>query len=189
MLGSLLSTDALCINQLDIKERNHQVQRIADIYSQAERVIAWLGLETEASQTAFKFLATSYERSHFNRRENVEDPGWNAMEDGCKRDYWKRVWIVQEICLAQQVVIMCGNTQVPWNYISELRMIRKHCWLQYLCKGEREFMRSLLSRIDHVKETHQKKGCLLWTLLESVKEYSVKKYTIKSMAGTVRAAE
>jgi hypothetical protein len=166
----VLWIDAICINQSDINERNHQIRQMADIYSQAQRVIAWIGLETEASQAAFKFLTTSYNRAPFNRRELMDDPGWNALKDVYKRDYWKRVWIVQEICLAQRVVIMCGNTQIPWNYISEVRKTRKHCWQQYLSKGEREFMRSLLSRIDHAKETHQTKGCILWTLLESFEE-------------------
>ncbi|KUJ13322.1 HET-domain-containing protein, partial [Mollisia scopiformis] len=35
--------DALCINQKDVKERNHQVAQMGKIYSQASRVIAWLG--------------------------------------------------------------------------------------------------------------------------------------------------
>ncbi|KAH8725333.1 heterokaryon incompatibility protein-domain-containing protein, partial [Phaeosphaeriaceae sp. PMI808] len=39
----VLWVDAICINQSDINERNHQVQQMADIYSQAQRVIGWLG--------------------------------------------------------------------------------------------------------------------------------------------------
>lgn len=165
----VLWIDAICINQSDIDERNQQVRRMAYIYSECLRVIGWLGVETEGSRVAFKFLANSY-HSPRDRRALINDPGWQALKDVYQRDYWKRVWIVQEICLARQVVFVCGNTQIPWNYITELRKRRMHCWLQYLSQGERDFMRSLLSRIDHVRETHQKKGCRLWTLFESFKE-------------------
>ena len=34
--------DAVCINQLDIGEKGHQVGRMASIYSQAKAVLAWL---------------------------------------------------------------------------------------------------------------------------------------------------
>jgi Heterokaryon incompatibility protein (HET) len=37
--------DALCIDQMDVPERNQQVRSMADIYSIAACVIAWLGLE------------------------------------------------------------------------------------------------------------------------------------------------
>ncbi|KAF2437441.1 hypothetical protein P171DRAFT_336676, partial [Karstenula rhodostoma CBS 690.94] len=35
--------DALCINQQDGVERNHQVQQMGEIYSKATSVISWLG--------------------------------------------------------------------------------------------------------------------------------------------------
>ena len=38
-----LWADALCINQADIAERGRQVLLMADIYSSAELVFAWLG--------------------------------------------------------------------------------------------------------------------------------------------------
>jgi hypothetical protein len=43
----MLWIDAICINQSDISERNQQVQQMADVYTRAHRVIAWIGLETE----------------------------------------------------------------------------------------------------------------------------------------------
>ena len=35
--------DAVCINQDDLEERNHQIQRMRDIYRFADMVIIWLG--------------------------------------------------------------------------------------------------------------------------------------------------
>ncbi|OAG06323.1 uncharacterized protein CC84DRAFT_1090801, partial [Paraphaeosphaeria sporulosa] len=37
--------DALCIDQTNAAERNHQVQKMGQIYSNAEEVIVWLGKE------------------------------------------------------------------------------------------------------------------------------------------------
>ncbi|KAK4112968.1 HET-domain-containing protein, partial [Canariomyces notabilis] len=39
----VLWIDAICINQSDLRERNHQVQQMADVYSRAQQVIAWIG--------------------------------------------------------------------------------------------------------------------------------------------------
>lgn len=39
----ILWTDALCINQQDVRERNHQVGQMGKIYSQAAEVLVWLG--------------------------------------------------------------------------------------------------------------------------------------------------
>ncbi|KAH8883497.1 heterokaryon incompatibility, partial [Thozetella sp. PMI_491] len=40
-----LWVDAICIRQSDIDERIQQVSRMGDIYSQASRVLVWLGDE------------------------------------------------------------------------------------------------------------------------------------------------
>lgn len=37
--------DALCINQADVSERNHQVQQMAQTYENAQEVVSWLGTD------------------------------------------------------------------------------------------------------------------------------------------------
>ncbi|KAF2799471.1 hypothetical protein K505DRAFT_230911, partial [Melanomma pulvis-pyrius CBS 109.77] len=44
--------DAICINQNDTKERNHQVQMMREIYMKADQVIAWLGEAKDDSDLA-----------------------------------------------------------------------------------------------------------------------------------------
>jgi hypothetical protein len=39
----MLWVDALCINQEDTTERNHQVMQMGAIYEKAKRVVVWLG--------------------------------------------------------------------------------------------------------------------------------------------------
>lgn len=164
----MLWIDALCINQSDTAERNHQVQMMAAIYSGAYRVLIWLGLETATSKEAFEFLRTTYQRSPYNREELKHHEGWRVLEELCSREYWKRVWIVQEICLASRLVLCCGTSQIPWVYLSELRQCRKNVWPRYMSRGEQAFMRSLPARIDQQKASRDKNaGCSLWTLLEA----------------------
>ncbi|KAK6604740.1 hypothetical protein H4I96_05322 [Botrytis cinerea] len=44
----ILWVDALCINQYDTFERNHQVGQMSKIYEQATRVICWIGVDEGA---------------------------------------------------------------------------------------------------------------------------------------------
>jgi hypothetical protein len=44
--------DAICINQEDLEERNHQVSFICRIYSLSKDLVVWLGEEDQASRIA-----------------------------------------------------------------------------------------------------------------------------------------
>ena len=50
----ILWADGICINQKDVKERSHQVMLMAAIYSQATRVLCWLG-DDEDSHASHTF--------------------------------------------------------------------------------------------------------------------------------------
>ncbi|KAI4173796.1 MAG: hypothetical protein LQ346_008354 [Caloplaca aetnensis] len=52
----VLWIDAICVNQQNLEERGHQVQRMADIYRNAKQVIAWLGPEGDNSALAMETL-------------------------------------------------------------------------------------------------------------------------------------
>lgn len=36
------------------------------------------------------------------------------------RDYWKRLWIIQEVLLARYLVICCGNSLILWQHFGQL---------------------------------------------------------------------
>ena len=48
--------DAICIQQSDVSERNHQVRMMGLIYKRAAFVLAWLGMDCEK---ALQQLATA----------------------------------------------------------------------------------------------------------------------------------
>jgi hypothetical protein len=116
--------NAICINQDSVLERNHQVQMMRQIYSNAESVSVWLGEADRelTSDIAMDFLAT---RSRIFRDGEVwpkqqKSFPWSkhqaeSLLDLCRRDYWSRVWIVQEIFLAEQLTICCGAKKVSWQ--------------------------------------------------------------------------
>lgn len=52
----ILWIDALCINQDDLEERAQQVKLMAEIYSSAERVLAWVGPSSHNSNVALNMF-------------------------------------------------------------------------------------------------------------------------------------
>lgn len=50
--------DALCINQEDLNERNHQVRRMKTIYESASRIIVWLGPAEDESDLAMAKISS-----------------------------------------------------------------------------------------------------------------------------------
>jgi hypothetical protein len=53
--------DAICINQSNVAERNGQVSRMGQIYSNAESVIVWLGPLDRKVQAFFRDLIRLYQ--------------------------------------------------------------------------------------------------------------------------------
>jgi hypothetical protein len=49
--------DAICINQSDVLERNHQVKNMKLVYQAASAVLAWLGRITAGSKQGLKVLS------------------------------------------------------------------------------------------------------------------------------------
>lgn len=139
----VLWIDATCVDQRNLKERSRQVERMSDIYRLAERVLVWLGPESEDSSEALEWL---------NKRGSLVVVDWNletmtysskvpdvAKEwytapqlilcDGLptpaiihllSRSWFQRLWIRQEIQLANQenAVLYCGAKGIPWRLFS-----------------------------------------------------------------------
>ncbi|KAF8846852.1 HET-domain-containing protein, partial [Acephala macrosclerotiorum] len=108
--------DAICIDQENILERNHQVELMSTLYSQAHSVIAWLGPEADDSWMAMIYFQRIGRKTTGDILSILASSGlWQdtprhvAISAVLERGYWKRLWIIQEIVLAPQVVFLCGN--------------------------------------------------------------------------------
>jgi hypothetical protein len=101
----VLWVDAVCINQNDFQERNHQVMQMGQIYSKAERVVVWLGESNEDSKIAIDFLVKTGAGTRWTLlphasvlEEDATIQGnkqLSAVESLCARQYWRRLWIIQ----------------------------------------------------------------------------------------------
>ncbi|KAE8443589.1 hypothetical protein EG329_001751 [Mollisiaceae sp. DMI_Dod_QoI] len=180
----LLWADAVCINQADTAERTEQVQQMGDLFSLAQRVLIWTGLdnrmkegfkcleflsqrhnseadhgpggwlpirvhsaphfqyindsedisnfESPAHKTTEKLENTQIgtllesqgqdEHTRFVRYEDstskrallsgVEKHEYNLLTKFFTRPYFQRRWIIQEVALAKEVSLYCGNAVI-----------------------------------------------------------------------------
>ncbi|PVH70544.1 hypothetical protein DL98DRAFT_472570, partial [Cadophora sp. DSE1049] len=98
-----LWVDFLCIDQQNIVERNHQVLRMYSIYGKAALVTVWLGSEIHDSHLAFEFMrifAKEAKDPHWVRRtirEHTFSREWHAVDHLLHRNWWRRLWIIQEM--------------------------------------------------------------------------------------------
>ncbi|KAM0215724.1 hypothetical protein ACHAQI_002822 [Fusarium lateritium] len=116
--------DAICIDQANVRERNHQVNLMRDIYSRAEKVYIWLGKEADESDLAMDFLINRVKRKLKVKGLGFKRP-WSrnvgkALTQLCERSYWRRMWIIQEIICAQNITIWCGTKSCEWSAIENL---------------------------------------------------------------------
>ncbi|KAE9363246.1 HET-domain-containing protein, partial [Stipitochalara longipes BDJ] len=96
----VLWVDALCINQENDVERSHQVFQMGSIYSHARQVCVWLGLADTCAYGVARLLRRK-ELSEEVKQGIIRRPEeWYDMAEFCKREYWDRLWIIQEVELA-----------------------------------------------------------------------------------------
>jgi hypothetical protein len=89
--------DALCIDQENTEEREHQVKKMGHIYSCAKRVVSWFG----SDRTISLFL-------HFAKAGKYNYSG--GLHSFHLSPYWERAWITQEIALARRISFMACKT-------------------------------------------------------------------------------
>lgn len=134
----IIWADGICINQEDKVEIPQQLMLMGKIYRQAETVLCWIGAEKQSTRTAFRLIAniaTAFHVQISGTRESfiqsgaaipeviieeelldeVKGDAWPAIIDVFTRPYFGRIWVVQEVVLAQQATIICGTNQIPWS--------------------------------------------------------------------------
>ncbi|KAK3367713.1 heterokaryon incompatibility protein-domain-containing protein [Podospora didyma] len=103
----LLWVDAICIDQENIEERGQQVSMMDLIYQQASRVLIHLGDAYGTTDAAMDIIA---------RREIVQDLDklMIVVEFFQTQPWFNRVWVLQEVALAEVALVICGTQCVPW---------------------------------------------------------------------------
>jgi len=112
----LVWIDGLSINQEDEKERAAQVQLMDQIYAKATHVAIWLGPEMDDSARAIRVLEELRDGRRASEWIDMIDQGDRvALRFLFERDYWKRLWVVQEIYHARRKIVYCGASNLPWH--------------------------------------------------------------------------
>ena len=137
-----LWVDQVCINQTDGSEKAQQLLIMGDIYSKADRVLAWLGPPDDDSDNAMRLFPALVDRLQTldnqhneidtnNRNHEMSIDGTTleqtltslpqlgrdnkrALHKLFLRPYFSRVWTLQELALGNDSVVVCGNEEFPF---------------------------------------------------------------------------
>ncbi|KAH8678284.1 heterokaryon incompatibility protein-domain-containing protein [Xylariales sp. PMI_506] len=113
--------DAMCINQRDNDERKAQVEMMGRIYKAAESVTVWLGTCPAVWSSGVQHLNSSPNPDLTQQAEgdaNSKLPGEPSFLANVgaiyilTRRWFKRLWTVQEVCLAQEIVFRLGRHRI-----------------------------------------------------------------------------
>lgn len=129
----LIWLDQICIAQDNPAEKRDQIYRMGAIYSRAEKVFIWLGPTATSSDTALAKMETMLDdvkemnNATITRIEIPDntvavinaDHGW-TYGHLLSRQWFRRLWTVQEALLARKLVVMCGYREVDFDLFVEL---------------------------------------------------------------------
>ncbi|KAK3699133.1 hypothetical protein LTR37_016607 [Vermiconidia calcicola] len=134
--------DAICINQEEVIERNHQVRDMGQIYANASTVLVWIG---QGSDTK---LAEEYRYGH-NTTCTEEEPEDSLLYSS----YWSRTWIIKELLLARNVELLWRSRVFTWQSFCErtydlvvrTKLVSLGLWREHLLWAERVYTSPILS--------------------------------------------
>ena len=114
--------DAICIDQANIQEKNHQVPLIADVYRRAEHVCVWLGQSSDDSHKALQFIvgAGNLIATSAWKQDETE---WQAFYSFITRPWFRHRWSIQAIALARRATLLCDNRTVGWQELANVLSI------------------------------------------------------------------
>ncbi|KAK4506502.1 hypothetical protein PRZ48_000234 [Zasmidium cellare] len=126
--------DAICINQVDVHERNHQIQMMRRIYTLARRTIIWMGefdpekKSCPRSEGDDKTLCTLPDHTTSVEHDDVaRDLPKNVQQlkekdrTGSTELWFRRLWCVQEFHFSQTLPsVYIGRHAVRWDHFSSM---------------------------------------------------------------------
>lgn len=132
----VLWIDAICIDQDNKVERSAEVIEMGSIYRNASQVIVWLGPSSHNSDLALQTLSRiGDDVIHLPEQGLTKEKlgGWVAtlhkdtkalkyhadwwisIKDLITREWFSRLWVFQEIALAQKATLVVGGIRLDWK--------------------------------------------------------------------------
>lgn len=161
--------DSICINLEDMEERSQQVQLMGEIYRHAQKVIIWLGEESDDTDRAFDFMHLLYKTLSELHQQIVPDPTtailvednpvlverirrvfqqdyyqehWDALTNLCSRRWWSRVWTLQEYAIPKNASFWCGRRTISRLAVEGALKCADQCMPDEFKNGDPRFCRS-----------------------------------------------
>ena len=108
--------DALCINRSDDVEKNQQIAMKRSIFRNATNLCFWLGEDTN-SKAALNFVPKILDLVGIDKlvRDDSAIDGWVAFVALLKNTVFSRLWLVQEVAVAQNVTLHCGQPAIHYG--------------------------------------------------------------------------
>ncbi|KAK3985284.1 heterokaryon incompatibility protein-domain-containing protein [Cladorrhinum sp. PSN332] len=150
----VLWIDAICINQNDKTEKSTQIQLMRDIYQSARAVTVWLGEADIHTERAIKIMSFT---AYLSRSGTGSDTILEAMEATMReediaalisflqRDWWSRIWVIQEVAVAPRALFLCGQNAMVFHDFKDAYV----CW-SGLIKGHQGPLQGPMRRLNDV---------------------------------------
>ena len=129
----LLWVDAVCINQQDVEEKTEQVGMMREIYERAETVNIWLGPAAQNSTAALSLVQQLNMAEDLDKFAGIESRNfwdldqhhyglplttarvWYDLFDILRRPWFTRAWVIQEMAVSSNAIVICGHSTVRWT--------------------------------------------------------------------------
>ncbi|KAH7085190.1 heterokaryon incompatibility protein-domain-containing protein [Paraphoma chrysanthemicola] len=127
-----LWADSICIDQGKEEEKSHQVALFGEIYRSAQRVLVCVGSDDDNHGPAVcsllddvaGMLKETIEKidkgwNSFPRPKKNDplliDPRWDSYRALFTQDWFSRGWVVQEVVLSRQSLVIWGQSTFDWD--------------------------------------------------------------------------
>ena len=126
----VLWVDAVCINQSDEKgEKSTQIAKMKAIYHNASNVCIWLGDgkgdgkddRAKDFQAAMQFSQEVLKLTELDRLavDTKTTKSWSDLLDLMRCSWFSRRWVIQELALARDATVHCGEYHLPWQEFAD----------------------------------------------------------------------
>ncbi|CAN9327898.1 unnamed protein product [Alternaria alternata] len=107
--------DAICINQAHHEEKMIQIREMDRIYRYAAKVWVWLGIPEYPERVSEAMdVLESLERPRGTGLHRTDIPLMTSIRHLSMNDWFRRLWVVQEAALAQDISFLTGDVELQW---------------------------------------------------------------------------
>jgi hypothetical protein len=134
-----LWADAVCINQVNLQERGHQVSLMGAIYRKAKSVLVCLGPDQDEGALNVTTLLEEVD-TLISRYPSIDctpalkandslysDPRWASLRTMLEHPWFYRTWVIQEVGLASHPRVLYGNLEFEYGDLMRLGSWAREC--------------------------------------------------------------